>query len=86
MAYGTGGFAYGNLEVKNLVAGTSQSELMTGWVYGGGLEYVWNSDITLHAGYRRIDFGSETFGVMPVGQDTLSPEMDVWDFGFVRRY
>jgi outer membrane immunogenic protein len=84
MIYGTAGFAYGELEVKSAVA--SDSQVLTGWVYGGGLEYVWNEDITLHAGYRRIDFGYETFTVLPVGQDRLSPEMDVFDFGLVRRY
>jgi opacity protein-like surface antigen len=55
-------------------------------VYGGGLEYVWNDDITLHAGYRRIDFGDQTFSVLPAAQNRLSPQMDVIDFGFVRRY
>ena len=86
MVYGTAGFAYGELEVTDALVGASDSEVLTGWVYGGGLEYVWNEDITLHAGYRRIDFGAETFTVLPVGQDRLSPEMDVFDFGLVRRY
>lgn len=86
MPYATAGFAYGQLEVKNRTTGASDSEVMTGWVYGGGLEFVYNNDITLHAGYRRIDFGSETFSVLPNGQNRLSPEMNVFDFGFVRRY
>jgi outer membrane immunogenic protein len=50
------------------------------------LEYAWNKDIMLHAGYRRIDFDDQTFSVLPVGQNSLSPEMDVFDFGLVRRY
>lgn len=83
MPYGTAGFAYGQLEVKNLQTGVSDTELMTGWVYGGGLEFVYNNDITLHAGYRRIDFGDQTFTSLP---GSLSPQMDVLDFGFVRRY
>ena len=60
--------------------------LAVGWVYGGGLEFVWNKDITLHAGYRRIDFDDQTFTVLPAGQNNLSPEMDVFDFGLVSRY
>jgi outer membrane immunogenic protein len=86
MPYGTAGFAYGQLEVKNIQAGVSDTELMTGWVYGGGLEFVYNNDITLHAGYRRIDFGNQSFTSLPGGQNRLSPRIDVLDFGFVRRY
>lgn len=85
MVYGTGGFAYGQLEVSN-AAGASDSEILTGWVYGGGLEFVWNNDITLHAGYRRIDFDDQRFSTLPTGRNTISPEMDVIDFGLVRRY
>jgi len=85
LPYATAGFAYGDLEIKN-AAGVKSSETLTGWTYGGGLEYVWNDDITLHGGYRRIDFGDATFANMPAGQDRLSPEMDVIDFGFVRRF
>lgn len=86
MLYGTAGYAYGQLEVKNVVTGASDSEMLSGWVYGGGLEFVWNSDITLHAGYRRIDFDDQTFSVLPAGRNNLSPEMDVLDFGLVRRF
>lgn len=84
MVYGTAGYAYGELEVSNATA--SDSEMLNGWVYGGGLEFVWNEDITLHAGYRRIDFDSQRFSTLPAGRNTLSPEMDVFDFGLVRRY
>jgi outer membrane immunogenic protein len=88
LPYATAGYAYGGLEVTNNAAGTSQSKTLSGWTYGGGLEFVWNQDITVHGGYRRIDFDDVTFSpsVMPAGQNTLSPEMDVFDFGFVRRF
>jgi outer membrane immunogenic protein len=88
LPYATAGYAYGGLEVTNTAAGTSQSKGLSGWTYGGGLEFVWNQDITLHGGYRRIDFDDVTFStsVLPAGKNTLSPEMDVFDFGFVRRF
>ncbi|KAB2941395.1 MAG: outer membrane beta-barrel protein [Hyphomicrobium sp.] len=86
MVYGTAGYAYGELEVTDITTGASDSEMLSGWTYGGGLEYVWNGDITLHAGYRRIDFDDQTFSVLPGVQNSLSPEMDVFDFGLVRRY
>lgn len=86
MAYGTAGYAYGELEVKNTGTGGSASEMLNGWTYGGGLEYFWNRDINLHAGYRRIDFDDQTFSSLPAGQNTLSPEMDIIDFGLMTRF
>ena len=86
MAYGTAGYAYGEFEVKNTGTGASASEMLDGWTYGGGLEYFWNRDINLHAGYRRIDFDDQTFSSLPAGQNTLSPEMDIIDFGLMTRF
>lgn len=86
LPYATGGYAYGGLEVKDITTGAKSSQGLSGWTYGGGLEYIWNNDLTVHAGYRRIDFDSETFSVLPVGQRTITPQMDVIDFGFVRRF
>jgi outer membrane immunogenic protein len=85
LPYATAGYAYGGIEVTN-PAGVSDSKSLSGWTYGGGLEFVWNQDITLHGGYRRIDFDDVTVSTLPVGQNSLSPEMDVFDFGFVRRF
>jgi outer membrane immunogenic protein len=86
MAYGTAGYAYGGLEVKDVTTGAKSEEGLSGWTYGGGLEYFWNRDINLHVGYRRIDFDDQSFGVLPVGQNTLSPEMDIIDFGLTTRF
>ncbi|MDP1911110.1 MAG: outer membrane beta-barrel protein [Hyphomicrobium sp.] len=86
MAYGTAGYAYGDLEVKDVTTGAKSSEGLSGWTYGGGLEYFWNRDLNLHAGYRRIDFDDQTFSSLPTGSDTLSPEMDIIDFGLTTRY
>lgn len=87
LPYATAGYAYGSLKVSDTgVGGTSSTETLSGWTYGGGLEFVWNNDITLHGGYRRIDFDDQTFSSLPAGLNTLSPELDVFDFGFVRRF
>ena len=86
MVYGTAGYAYGELEVRNSLTGASDGEMLSGWTYGGGLEFVWNEDVTLHGGYRRIDFNDETFSVLPAGRNNISPSMDVLDFGLVRRF
>jgi outer membrane immunogenic protein len=86
LPYVTGGYAYGDLKVSNDASGLSSSATLSGWTYGGGLEFVWNKDITLYGGYRRIDFDDRTFAALPVGQNTLSPEIDVIDIGWVRRF
>jgi len=86
LPYATAGYAYGGMEVTDTATGASDSKTLSGWTYGGGLEFVWNNDITLHGGYRRIDFDDVTFSTLPAGKDTLSPQMDVFDFGFVRRF
>lgn len=86
LPYATAGYAYGGLEVKDITTGAKSSQGLNGWTYGGGLEYVWNNDLTVNVGYRRIDFDKETFSVLPVGQRSITPHMDVIDFGFVRRF
>lgn len=86
MLYGTGGWAFGELEVTDNLAGLSDSQTLSGWVAGGGIEYVWNNDINVHFGYRRIDFGTDTYSSLPGGAQQLDAEMDVFDFGFVRRF
>lgn len=86
MPYATAGYAYGGLKISNNATGASSSETLSGWTYGGGLEFVWNQDITIYGGYRRIDFNDQTFSSLPVGQNTLSPQMDIIDFGWIRRF
>jgi outer membrane immunogenic protein len=86
LPYLTAGYAYGSLEISNGVTGVSNTETLSGWTYGGGLEFVWNRELTLHVGYRRIDFGDQTYAALPVGQETISPSLNVWDFGLVHRF
>ena len=86
MAYGTAGYAYGELEVTNFGTGASASQTLSGWTYGGGLEYFWNRDLNLHAGFRRIDFDDQTFSSLPAGNNTLSPVMDIIDIGLMTRF
>lgn len=50
------------------------------------MEFVWNRDITIYGGYHRIDFDDRTFAALPAGQNTLSPEIDVIDVGWIRRF
>ena len=86
LIYGTGGYAFGELEVSNDALGISDKNALSGWAAGGGLEYVWNRSITLRGEYVRIDYGSETYTSLPAGSQDLSAGMNVFNFGLVTRY
>jgi outer membrane immunogenic protein len=86
MLYGTGGWAFGKLEVTDQLAGVSDSNALSGWAAGGGLEYVWNQSITLRAEYIHLDYGTETYTSLPAGAQDVSAEMGVINLGLVTRY
>ena len=66
--YGTGGFAYGNVDYRitanevgpGLLFQTSMSSnsTSTGWVAGGGVEYGITRNVTVKAEYQYLDFGT----------------------------
>ncbi len=86
LIYGTGGYAFGELEVTNDVAGISDKNALSGWAAGGGIEYVWNKSITLRGEYIRLDYGSESYTSLPAGSQDLSAGMNMFNFGLVTRY
>lgn len=58
--YGTGGFAYGNVNLSSTVLSNSVgvSDTRTGWVAGGGVEYKLSPDVILSAAYQYVDLGT----------------------------
>jgi outer membrane immunogenic protein len=65
--YGTGGFAFGNVEYKltvNEVGGAAlfttqmSAKETTGWVAGGGIEWGVTPNISVKAEYQYLDFGT----------------------------
>jgi outer membrane immunogenic protein len=61
--YGTGGVAYGNVELNSTIT-TLQSSLTAqawsaraGWVAGGGIEFKVRPDVIFSVGYQYVDFG-----------------------------
>ena len=62
--YGTGGAAYGDVEVKTNYSepgfsdGTSFSDTRWGWTIGAGIEYGITKNITLKTEYLYVDLGS----------------------------
>jgi outer membrane immunogenic protein len=67
--YGTGGLAYGNVDLSSqfnvtfpaAVPGSLNSQtspLRTGWVAGGGIEYLLRPDVIVSFGYQYVDLGT----------------------------
>ncbi len=69
LVYATGGFAFGGVQDKVTSFGlsTSNSELVTGYVLGAGVEYAFNPKWSVKAEYQYLDFGKDTMsaGIRP---------------------
>ena len=70
--YGTGGLAYGRLDLNNQLTGVDTSNarrsvvrtlsaassfMRAGWVVGGGIEYMWRPNVVLNLEYQFVDLG-----------------------------
>ncbi len=84
LIYATGGYAFADLEVKN--GGASDTNLLSGWTAGGGIEYLWSNDNSLRFEYKRVEFSGESFDSLPSGHDEVNASMDKFSFGFVHRF
>ena len=101
MIYGTGGFAYGNVNsrVISVFNGTtdlqSQSGFSTGYTYGGGIEYALptgsflnffhSSAVTLKAEYLRYELDSSNLRDTSVNTVNLQPGLKVKNEGNIAR-
>ncbi len=101
MIYGTGGFAYGdvNSRVISTVAGTSNvassSGFNTGYTYGGGIEYALptgsflnffkSSAVTLKLEYLRYELDSSNLRDTSVNTVNLQPGLKVKNEGNIAR-
>jgi outer membrane immunogenic protein len=65
LVYGTGGFAFGNIE-NSTAGGRTDSDTQTGWVAGGGLEYKVTSAWSAKAEYQYLDLDANS-RVGPLG-------------------
>jgi outer membrane immunogenic protein len=76
--YGTGGLAYGRVELNSnfssggLSLNSQTSSVEAGWVVGGGIEYLLQPNLTLGLGYQYIDLGTanlaSSVGAPPISQ------------------
>jgi outer membrane immunogenic protein len=71
--YGTGGVAYGNVELNSTVANAATSlsaqawSARVGWVAGGGIEYKVRPDVVLSVGYQYVDLGRVSLAATTAG-------------------
>jgi outer membrane immunogenic protein len=78
--YGTGGVAYGNVEVNSTISSsavplTAQAwSARVGWVAGGGVEYMARPDVILSVNYQYVDLGhvSASSAMVLGGSSSLS--------------
>jgi outer membrane immunogenic protein len=84
LIYATGGYAFADMTVKN--RSFSDSNTMSGWTAGGGIEYLWSNNNSLRFEYRRVEFSDESFDSLPAGHDEVGASMDKFSFGFVHRF
>jgi outer membrane immunogenic protein len=86
LLYGTGGYAFANLEVKSRSAAASDSATLSGWTAGLGAEYLWSDNSLLRVEYRRSEFATEDFDTLPAGQTKVGAGMNVFSGGFVYKF
>jgi len=64
LLYGSGGLAYGRVDLNSsmsmpgLTLNTQTSSVKTGWVAGGGLDYLWLPNVIVGVQYQYVDLGS----------------------------
>jgi len=85
LVFGTGGVAFGDFEVKNAINGAADRQMLTGWTAGGGVEWVWNNNLTLRGELAHIAFNPERFSTLPTGQ-TLGADLDLFKIDFITRF
>jgi outer membrane immunogenic protein len=64
LLYGTGGLAYGRTSLSSSLSAppvslsAQTSSVRTGWVAGGGIEYLWRPNLILSLDYQYVDLGT----------------------------
>jgi outer membrane immunogenic protein len=85
MFFATGGYALGDLQVKNTQAGNVKNTL-GGWTAGGGAEWVWNNNFTLRGEVAHMVLNPQTFSNLPAGSQELGATLDLFKVDFITRF
>ncbi len=80
--YGSGGLAYGRVDLNSsmsmpaagLSLNTQTSSVRTGWVAGGGIDYLWRPNVIVGVQYQYVDLGSVNLAssITSAGPNTLT--------------
>ena len=70
LAYGTGGLALGNLEVK--IPGSNDTALRAGYTLGAGVEAALTNTVIGRVEYRYTDFGADKYATAPKTRASFS--------------
>jgi opacity protein-like surface antigen len=81
LIYGTGGFAFANLEIENQSAAGSDSATLPGWTAGLGAECLWGEHATLFTQYS--EFSQYDFKTLPSGQTKVGAGINIFGGGIV---
>lgn len=82
MVFGKGGAAFASVEASGPA---DETENLSGWVVGGGVEYAWNHGTFLRFEYNRVELDEERFDNLPAGSDEIGLEADIFSVGLVRK-
>lgn len=86
MIFGTGGVAFGDLEISNAATGISDRQTLVGWTAGGGVEWMWNNDFAIRGEVAHMDFGTAKFDSLPAGSNEVGATLDLFKIDFVSRF
>ncbi|MFG1299221.1 outer membrane protein [Xanthobacter sp. V3C-3] len=70
LPYVTGGLAWGNNSIS--IPGASQSQTLTGWTAGAGIEYALTEHWTAKTEYLYTDLGSKTYDALGLSSGVTS--------------
>ncbi len=85
MIFGTGGLSYARLRIADsTVAGASEAKTLSGYAAGGGIEYIYNKDVTIRFEYTHLDFGDAKYNAL--SNESINPTMDVIGVGVTTRF
>jgi outer membrane immunogenic protein len=86
MVFGTGGYAFGDLEVRNNLAGVSDRQTLNGWTAGGGVEWAYNKSFILRTEVAHTVFDPSDFSSLPAGRQGLGANLDLFKIGLITKF
>ncbi len=86
MLFGTGGYAFGDLQVRDTLANASARQMLNGWTVGGGFEWAYNENFILRTEIAHIAFDQGNFSTLPAGQSDLGADLNLFKIGLITKF